>query len=102
MNTPHYIIRGGVEGRERLRVLSRILHPLSITLLRRAGARTGMYCLEAGCGGGDIATEMASMVGAEGKVMRIRDARTPFRGVLLMRLHPHSLKSWRVQVESVR
>lgn len=71
MNNPYYIIRGGVEGRERLRVLSRILHPLSVALLRRAGARTGMYCLEAGCGGGDIAVEMASMVGDEGKVIAI-------------------------------
>jgi len=69
MNKPPYIIRGGVAGRERLRVLSRILHPLSVALLRRAGARTGMLCLEAGCGGGDIAIEMARMVGAEGKVI---------------------------------
>lgn len=71
MNTPHYIIRGGVEGRERLRVLSRILHPLTVDLLQRAGAQTGMRCLEAGCGGGDIAIEMSRMVGAEGKVIAI-------------------------------
>ncbi|HEX5410779.1 MAG TPA: methyltransferase domain-containing protein [Terriglobia bacterium] len=71
MSKSHYIIRGGAEGRERLRVLSRILHPLTVDLLHRAGAEAGMVCLEAGCGGGDVALEMARMVGAEGKVVAI-------------------------------
>lgn len=69
MDKPHYIIRGGVEGRERLRVLSRIMHPLTVALLQRAGAQAGMCCLEAGCGSGDIALEMARMAGPAGKVI---------------------------------
>lgn len=70
MNKPHYIIRGGVEGRERLRGSSRVLHPLSVALLRRAGARTGMRCLEAGCGGGDIAI-LRDFAGTPGTVQSL-------------------------------
>jgi hypothetical protein len=28
MTTPHYVIRGGPEGRERLRVLARVMAPM--------------------------------------------------------------------------
>jgi len=64
-----YIIRGGVEGRERLRVLSRVMQPTTLNLLRRAGIRPGMACLDIGCGGGDLAFDMARMVAPEGRVV---------------------------------
>jgi len=63
-----YPIRGGVPGRERLRLLSRVLRPSTNALLTRAGLRRGMACLDAGCGGGDVAFDMARAVGARGNV----------------------------------
>ena len=69
MKTSEYILRGGVEGRERLRILSRVMRPTSLALLQRAGIRPGMACLEIGCGGGDLAFDMARMTGASGRVV---------------------------------
>jgi SAM-dependent methyltransferase len=69
MEKVHYIIRGGVEGRERLRILSRVMRPTTLDLLKRAGMRAGMTCLEVGCGGGDLAFDMARLVGPEGWVL---------------------------------
>ncbi len=69
MEKSDYVIRGGIEGRERLRILSRVMQPTTHALLRRAGIRPGMACLEIGCGGGDLAFDMARMVGPAGKVV---------------------------------
>jgi SAM-dependent methyltransferase len=69
MKTSEYILRGGVDGRERLRTLSRVMQPTSLALLQRAGIRSGMACLEIGCGGGDLAFDMARMTGASGRVV---------------------------------
>src|SRR4051812_6192241 len=66
-----YIIRGGTEGRERLRLLSRILRPTTLSLLDRVGVRPGMKCLDAGCGGGDVTLELARLVGPDGNVVGI-------------------------------
>jgi SAM-dependent methyltransferase len=46
-----------------------VMQPASISLLRRAGIRAGMACLEIGCGGGDLAFDMAREVGASGRVV---------------------------------
>jgi len=69
MEQNDYIIRGGIEGRERLRILSRVLQPTTLDLLKRAGARPGMNCLEAGCGGGDVACDLARLVAPGGRVL---------------------------------
>ena len=69
MEQKHYIIRGGEEGRARLRVLSRVMRPTTLSLLDRAGIRPGMECLEVGCGSGDLALDLAQMVGAGGRVV---------------------------------
>jgi SAM-dependent methyltransferase len=69
MKTSQYILRGGAEGRERLRTLSRVMRPTSLALLQRAGIHPGMACLEIGCGGGDLAFDMARMTGASGSVV---------------------------------
>jgi ubiquinone/menaquinone biosynthesis C-methylase UbiE len=65
----HYAIRGGVEGRERLRVLSRVMRPTTTSLLGRLGLRDGHVCADVGCGGGDVALEMARRVAPTGKVL---------------------------------
>jgi SAM-dependent methyltransferase len=54
-----YIIRGGVAGRERLRVLARASQPTSMALLDRCAIGPGMNCLDVGCGGGDVTSELA-------------------------------------------
>src|SRR5262245_31410556 len=70
---PHgqYVIRGGVEGRERLRILARVMQPTTRALLERAGIAAGMACLDVGCGGGDVTFEIARMVGPTGCVVGI-------------------------------
>jgi len=67
--TPYYIIRGGIEGRERLRILSRVMQPTTLSSLRRVGIAPRMACLEVGCGSGDMAFDMARMVAPEGRVL---------------------------------
>ncbi len=66
-----YIIRGGFEGRERLRVLARVMQPSTLSLFHRAGVRAGMDCLDVGCGGGDVAFELARLVGPGGRVLGV-------------------------------
>lgn len=66
-----YVIRGGAEGKKRLALLARTLWPTTSQLLRRAGLAEGMDCLDLGCGGGDVALEMAAWVGPEGSVAAI-------------------------------
>ena len=68
-STTHYVIRGGLEGRNRLRVLSRVMWPSTLNLLQRAGIRGGMRCLDIGCGGGDVSRELAKLVGPGGSVV---------------------------------
>ena len=64
-----YLIRGGVEGRERLRVLARVMRPTTLSLFDRVGIKAGMACLDVGCGGGDVTLDLASLVGHEGRVV---------------------------------
>ncbi len=66
-----YIIRGGVEGRERLRLIARIMRPTTLALFEQAGVRDGLSCLDAGCGGGDVSLELARLVGPRGRVVGI-------------------------------
>jgi SAM-dependent methyltransferase len=65
----HYIIRGGVEGRERLRVLARVMRPTTRSLFDRVGIEARMVCLDVGCGGGDVTLDLADLVGPEGRVV---------------------------------
>ena len=65
----HYVIRGGIQGRERLRVLSRVMHQTSASLFDRLGLRDGLVCADIGCGGGEATLELARRVGPHGKVI---------------------------------
>jgi ubiquinone/menaquinone biosynthesis C-methylase UbiE len=65
----HYVIRGGIEGRERLKVVSRVMHQTTSLLLERAGVGKGMHCLDVGCGSGDVTLELARRVGTGGRVV---------------------------------
>ena len=64
-----YVIRGGLAGRERLRVLSRVQAAPTIRLLSRVRIAPGARCLDAGCGGGDVTLELARIVGPDGEVV---------------------------------
>lgn len=61
-HSPTYAIQGGHVGRDRLRVLSGVLAPTTAALLDRIGIPTTARCLDAGCGGGDVTTLLASFV----------------------------------------
>jgi SAM-dependent methyltransferase len=66
-----YIIRGGLAGRERLRVLARATRPTTQALLNRLGPLGGARCLDAGCGGGDVTLLLATLAGPDGDVVGI-------------------------------
>jgi ubiquinone/menaquinone biosynthesis C-methylase UbiE len=71
MGTNRYVIRGGVEGRERLRILAQVMQPYTTGLFDRVRVSPGMACLDAGCGGGDVTFELARRVGPAGRVVGI-------------------------------
>ncbi len=64
----HYLIRGGIAGRERLRLLARVFAPTTDALFDRLDIQPGMTVLDAGCGGGDVTLELARRVGPAGHV----------------------------------
>ncbi len=66
MTTNTYAIEGGVEGRERLKLLSRVFGDATNSLLDRIQIPTGGTCLDLGCGGGDVTLELARRVGQQG------------------------------------
>lgn len=66
-----YVIKGGMPGRERLRILARVMGPTTHSLLDRLGDLTGLRCLDAGCGGGDVTRELAKRAGSGGHVVGI-------------------------------
>jgi ubiquinone/menaquinone biosynthesis C-methylase UbiE len=67
----HYVIRGGIEGRERLRVLGRVMHATSTALFVRLGVCEGSSCLDVGCGGGDVTLALARLIGTRGRVVGV-------------------------------
>ena len=70
-----YVIRGGADGRERLRLLSRIVRPTTLGLFEQIHLDPSAACLDMGCGGGDVCFELARLVGPDGRVLGVdRDA----------------------------
>jgi SAM-dependent methyltransferase len=65
-----YIIRGGLQGRERLRLVARVMAPSTTELLDRVGIAQDADCLDVGCGGGDVTLELARRARA-GRVVGI-------------------------------
>jgi len=66
-----YVIRGGVEGRERLRLLSEVMGPATRRLLAEVGVPAGSVCLDVGCGGGDVTVELARAAGPAGHAVGV-------------------------------
>ncbi len=71
MQNRRYVIRGGIEGRERLRLLSEVMGPSTRALLTEVGVPAGSTCLDVGCGGGDVAFELARTAGPTGRVVGV-------------------------------
>lgn len=65
----HYVIRGGIEGRERLRILSRVMRASTVSVFERLGITDGMMCLDIGCGSGDVTMELSRRVSPNGKAV---------------------------------
>src|SRR4029453_8931283 len=65
----HYVIRGGLEGRERLKVLSRVMAPFTCAVLDRVGISSGLVCLDLGWGSGDGTSERGRRVSPDGKAI---------------------------------
>ena len=68
MTQSHYVIRGGLEGRERLRLLARVMWPTTGALLAQVGVAPTARCLDLGCGGGDVTLALARLA-SEGRVV---------------------------------
>jgi ubiquinone/menaquinone biosynthesis C-methylase UbiE len=66
-----YVLRGGRWGYERLQLLARVRRADTAELLRRAGLRPGLRCLDLGCGGGEVTFELARLAGPSGSVVGI-------------------------------
>jgi 2-polyprenyl-3-methyl-5-hydroxy-6-metoxy-1,4-benzoquinol methylase len=61
VSSPTYVIRGGLQGRERLRVLARVMWPTTSALFSRVGIAPTARCLDLGCGGGDVTRALAGI-----------------------------------------
>ena len=66
-----YVLRGGDQGAERLRLLARVKWPTTKALLRRVGLRAGMRCLDVGCGAGAVTLKLALWVGPAGRAVGV-------------------------------
>jgi SAM-dependent methyltransferase len=69
--TSTYRLRGGVAGRERLRVLSRVMEAMTGGLLERVGVGPGDRCLDVGCGGGDVTLALARRGAPDGAAVGV-------------------------------
>jgi len=66
-----YVIRGGIQGRERLRLLSDVVGSSTRALLGKVAVPAGAACLDVGCGGGDVTFDLARLVGPRGRVVGV-------------------------------
>jgi SAM-dependent methyltransferase len=78
-DSTHYVIRGGLQGRERLRVIGRVMRPSTLSLFDRFGLVDGLTCLDAGCGGGDATLDLARRVAPRGTVIGVDIDETKLR-----------------------
>jgi ubiquinone/menaquinone biosynthesis C-methylase UbiE len=53
------------------------MRPMTLACLEQAGIKKEMACLEIGCGGGDVAFDLAHMAGPLGRVVETDIAQTP-------------------------
>lgn len=66
-----YVLAHGASGRERLRVLARVMEGGTTRLLQTVGIAPGAHCLDVGCGGGDVSVILARLAGPNGRVVGV-------------------------------
>jgi ubiquinone/menaquinone biosynthesis C-methylase UbiE len=66
-----YVLLCGDQAAQRLKLLARAKWPTTKALLRRVGVRSGMRCLDVGCGNGAVTLKLALRVGATGQAVGI-------------------------------
>ena len=71
MNNPDYVLSSGDAGRERLRILARVMERGTRSLLDKASVGPGQTCLDVVCGGGDVSQILADQVGPTGRVVGV-------------------------------
>lgn len=104
MGARGYVIRGGVEGRRRLRLLSEVLGPSTERLIADAGVREGASCLDLGCGDGDVSLMLARTVGPTGRVLGadldeelldLARFEAELRGIANVSFEQHDVTAWK-------
>ncbi len=68
-NDQKYFLQIGNRDRLRLNIICRLYNPRALAFLQQAGLKSGMRVLEIGCGTGEMAIEMAKIVGPTGSVV---------------------------------
>jgi len=58
----NYLIKGGLQGRERLRLISRVMLPTTLAFLEGLAPACDARCLDVGCGGGDVTALLSRLV----------------------------------------
>jgi ubiquinone/menaquinone biosynthesis C-methylase UbiE len=71
MSESGYAIKGGRSEADRLERQARVMGEATSAFLSRLGLRPGWACLDVGCGGGQVALELARAVGPSGRVVGI-------------------------------
>jgi SAM-dependent methyltransferase len=66
-----YVMKFSAEEVRRLQTMADLLAPTTRQLLEKAGVRTGMKVLDAGCGAGDVALLAADLVGPTGAIVGV-------------------------------
>jgi ubiquinone/menaquinone biosynthesis C-methylase UbiE len=66
-----YVLLCGDQAAKRLRLLARVKWPTTKTLLRRVGIKSGMRCLDVGCGPGAVTLKLALRIGTTGQAVGI-------------------------------
>jgi ubiquinone/menaquinone biosynthesis C-methylase UbiE len=98
-----YVIRGGRAGFERLQLLARDRWPDTSALLARAGVRSGMRCIDLGCGGGEVSFEIAKLVAPDGHVtgvdmdevkLELAREEAAARGIDNIEFRPANVNEW--------
>lgn len=66
-----YVLKSGEEGAKRLKILAGATWPTTQALLERVGLRSGMRCLDVGCGSGEVTLQIARVTGSKGEVVGV-------------------------------
>jgi SAM-dependent methyltransferase len=71
MTHDRYVIRGGAEGRERLRLLNEVMGPGTRALLADLPIPPGSVCLDIGCGAGAATHDLVRAAGPGGRAIGV-------------------------------